>query len=141
MTEPVKLLAVTNEDLKVLAALVQDAIVKVGEVKFDPSAQTFSLLVSRFMHEAGEKKRIGSVLRFQNVLSAKMRGIHREDPNAYMVLLDIEFVKGETPPSGTVRLIFAGNGEIRLDCDALEVRVFDFTKTRTSKSQPIHPDV
>ena len=140
MGKPVKILAETSDDLRIVAAMTQDAILQVGEIVFDPNAQTFTLIMLRFMHESNKDERIGSSLRFYNVLDVKMRGINRTDPKAFMVLLDMNFLPAEVPPSGVLSIICAGGGEIRLECEALEVQLFDFRQPRKTRSVPKHPD-
>ena len=139
MSKRLRLLAETGEDLTVISAAVQDAIVRVGDIYFDRNGQSLVIITSRFSHETQNPSRIKSGLGLHNILSVKMKGIDRSNPDAFLVLLSIEFIPSQDPPSGTTRLIFAGGGEIRADAECLEVRLIDIQAARTTKSIPLHP--
>ena len=71
-----KLIAKTEEDLKVVSAHLQDAIVNVSDVANLKKNKIFLIQLNRFMWEDVEKgvfrknKRISSILKFENVLIA-----------------------------------------------------------------------
>ena len=138
-TEGLKLLAQSAEGLAVISAALQDAIVRVGGIRFDAPAQTLTLIASRYRHELGEGKRVRAGLRLNNILSMQAKGIDRSDPEAFLVLLSITFEAGENAPEGIISLIFAGGGELRARADFTEVRLVDYLETRATQSRPIHP--
>src|SRR5690606_13693569 len=45
------------DDLRVLAALAQDAVLSVGDMGYDPKSRRFSLLLSRFRWEDADSAR------------------------------------------------------------------------------------
>ncbi len=139
MSNKLKLLAETSEGLTVLSAALQDAIVRVGDIHFDTSGNSMVLIASRYCHETEEPTRIKAGLGLHNVLSAKMKGINRADPDAFLVLLSINYVPSDEPPGGVINLIFAGGGEISLEAECLEVRIVDIQNERPTKSIPLHP--
>ena len=139
MSEKLKLLAETKDDLGIIAAALQDAIVRIGGIHFDKTRQTLVMTASRFCHEAEDPTRIQSGLGIHNVLSVQMKGINRADPNSFMVLLEMAFVPADEPPSGYVHLIFAGGGEILAHIECLEVRLIDMQNQHKTKSIPVHP--
>ena len=139
MSTGLKLLAETHEGLTVLSAALQDAIVRVGDIHFDGDGRSMVLITSRYCHETDMPKRVQSGLGIHNVLSVRTQGINRSDPDAFLVLLSVNFTPVDTPPGGEISLIFAGGGEISLDAECLEVRLVDIQNERPTKSIPIHP--
>ena len=140
MTTPLKLKAHTAEDLTVISSLVQDAILRVGEIRFDKSARALSLRLSRFSHEdeaASERTLTG--LRFDGVMSVASRGIDRSDKEAMAVLMSVQFTEGKPKPSGKLSLIFAGGGEIVCDVECIVVILADVSEPRATESRPLHP--
>ena len=71
-----KLIAKTEEDLRVVSAHLQDAIVNVSDVANLKKNKIFLMQLNRFMWEDVEKgvfrknKRIRSILKFENVIKA-----------------------------------------------------------------------
>ena len=76
-----KLLATSDEDLRVIAAHLQDAIVSVQDIANLEKNRIFLIQLNRFMWEDIEKgvfrknKRIRTVLKFDNVFSVKSKNI------------------------------------------------------------------
>ena len=138
MSEKLKLLAETADDLLVISAALQDAIVRVGSLHFDTKARRFTLTANRYCHESNTPMRILSGLGIDNVLHAKAKGIRRSDPDAFLVLLAAEFEADAEPPGGILRLIFAGDGEMRLRVEALDVHLIDMSKARKTSHIPAH---
>ncbi|MBT9386484.1 DUF2948 family protein [Pseudooceanicola sp. CBS1P-1] len=130
---PLNLGALEPEDLQVISALVQDAIVPLKEMRFLKQERRFALLVNRFRWEDGGRDRHGaervqSMLVFENVLGVAGQGISREDPETILSILSVDFTPDAEPPGGTLVLTLAGDGAIRLTLEALEVRLRDVTR-------------
>ncbi len=53
-------------------------------------------------------------------------------------LLTVSFEPGETPPEGTVTLLFAGDGEIALEVECLDVTLLDTGLTWSTPRRPDH---
>lgn len=154
MTTGLKLRAESQESLTIISAALQDAILQVGDIRFDKNAHTLTLRASRYMHEQGTQeqntreqgtkktgKRIQCGVQFHNILSVQAKGIERADPKAYIVLLSVEYEEGKTPPGGELCLRFAGGGELRLQAEYIELHLVDYLQTRDTDKQPLHPDV
>lgn len=139
MSTGLKLYAETEDGLTVLSAALQDAIAKVGDIRFDAQARTFVVRTSRFMHEKKSAKRVQSGVQFENILSVQGKDIDRSDPQAYLVLLSIDFTADKTPPGGEICLKFAGGGEVRLQAEYIEVRLVDYLQERDTDKHPLHP--
>ena len=137
---PLNLGAVDADDLKVISALVQDAVLPGHEMRFDRTARRFSLLINRFRWEGPVRmpERVQAVLSFEMVEGVASQGVAR-DSDTVLSLLAVEFEDTEAP-SGHVTLTLAGDGAIRLRVEALEARLKDVTRpyVAPSKQTPSH---
>lgn len=134
-----RLKAETQGDLQIIAAAVQDAILRVGEINYDLRGRSLTLRMTRFQHETDKAARAQSGLRFDSVLGVRTRGIDRSDPEAMAVLLDVIFEQSDKP-AGIITLIFAGGGELQADVECLDVILADVTDARETDKLPLHPE-
>ena len=134
-----RLKAETQADLEIIAAAVQDAILRVGEINYDLRGRSLTLRMTRFQHESDKAARAQSGLRFDGVLGVRTRGIDRSDPEAMAVLLNIVFNETDKP-AGAISLIFAGGGELQADVECLDVTLADVTDARQTDKLPLHPE-
>ena len=79
-----------------------------------------------------------SLLAFDGVLSVKTRGVSRADPDMVYSLLAVEFEPDQDPPGGVVRLHFAGDGEVELAVEVLDVTLLDSDYEWTTRHTPQH---
>lgn len=145
---PLNLGALDADDLRVIAALVQDAVFPASEMTWQPTRRRFALLLNRFRwedKEAAERRnrpyeRVQSVLVFDSVLSVASQGIDRSDKDLILSLLDIAFHPAEDG-AGEVLLTLAGDGAIRLTVEAVEATLRDVTRPYRAPSghAPNHP--
>jgi len=124
-----KLIALDADDLAVISAHVQDAAVSVGDIIWRQSDKRLVVGMSRLDWDqtiSGEvtPRRLVSALRFDRVLACKSRNIDLDTPDIALELLGLEFHAAE-PPDGSVVLIFAGGGALRLDVECLECELAD----------------
>jgi hypothetical protein len=132
---PLRLVAQDAEDLKVISTLVQDAVLPVTELKFDPKRRRFALLLNRFRWEdRAEAERLGrafervrSVLVVEDVLKVQSFGFDRADKDLVLSLLSLDFAPGEDG-TGRLTLTLAGDGAVALDVEALDLRLDDVTR-------------
>jgi hypothetical protein len=147
-----KLIAFDTEDLNVVSAHLQDAIVRVGDMALLPREKRFAAVFNRFdwgrLLAAGdgsgdataELARLRTALRFERVLSAQLAGIDLTRSDDVLVLLALSFErKGSDDPSGTVMLTFAGQAAIKLDVECLESEMKDLGPTWAARARPSHP--
>lgn len=133
--EPLRLVAQDAEDLKVVSSLIQDAVLPVTELKFDPKRRRFALLLNRFRWEdRGEAERVGrayervrSVMVVEDVLKVQSFGFDRADKDLVLSLLSLDFAPG-ADGTGRLTLTLAGDGGIALDVEALDLRLEDVTR-------------
>jgi len=132
---PLRLVAQDAEDLKVISTLVQDAVLPVTEVKFDPKRRRFALLLNRFRWEDRAEaeavgrayERVRSVLVVEDVLKVQSFGFDRADKDLVLSVLALDFAPG-ADGTGRLTLTLAGDGGIALEVEALEVRLDDVTR-------------
>ncbi len=149
-----KLIALDGEDLTVVSAHLQDAVVKVADLVYLPREKRFASLLNRFDwsdaaahgaggHEVEDKAQYArrrTALRFERVLAAQVRNISFGDKKRVLNLLAIQFeADGEHEPSGSISLIFAGDAAIRLKVECIEAEMRDMGGAWATQSKPDHP--
>jgi hypothetical protein len=137
-----RLMAFDSEDLAVIAAHVQDAILRVGDMLYLPREQRFVLVLKRFdwlASEAGAPQRAQAGLHFEHARKVSLQGFRTDRPDDILCLLDIEFVPGEAP-GGSVLLVFSGGCAVRLDVECLEARMADLGPRWRVRHAPGHGD-
>ncbi|MCW5720965.1 MAG: DUF2948 family protein [Devosia sp.] len=136
-----KLLALDPEDLEVVSAHVQDAVIRVSDMGYAKGDRRFALLMNRFDWTSslprgkGLRKRAG--LHFNAVHHVAYAGF---DPNAHegvLELLAIAFAPTDAP-SGIIELRFAGGGTVRLGVDYIEARLADLGAAWAAAAKPQH---
>ncbi len=138
-----KLAAIDEEDLAVVSAHVQDAVLKVGDMVFLPKGSRFAVAMNRFTWEKAEDgsrrdfERRRALLILDRVLSARTSGIDRGRPDTVLELLAVHFETTEAP-AGLVTLVFAGGGAVQLAVEVIEVRLADLGATWATAAKPSH---
>ena len=146
--DELKLVALDRDDIAVVSAHVQDALVRVGDILWQPHEHRFVMALSRFDWIAaaeakpapGQKRdyrRCRTALRFDRVLSCKCRGIDQSDKAARLNLLAVEFADGDSP-AGVVTMTFSGSGVIRLEVECLEAELADLGEIFAADGCPNH---
>ena len=145
---PLRLKAFDVDDLKVIAALVQDAVFPASEMQWDRKRRRFALLINRFRWEdkrranlKGGFERVQAVLTVDDVRGVASQGVPQGDADTVLSLLTLAFEPGEDG-TGVLLLTLAGDGAIRLDVEALEVTLHDATRPYLAPSgkAPDHPE-
>ena len=138
-----KLIAKTEEDLRVVSAHLQDSIVSVGDIANLKKNNIFLIQLNRFMWEDVEKgvfrknKRIRTVLKFENVLSVVSRNINQIKKDKFLDFLAIE--TNITPDNNyEMKIIFAGDSIIRVISEVIEVTLDDQGEAWNTKNKPKH---
>ena len=148
-----KLIAFDQDDLNVVSAHVQDAVVRVGDMAFLPREKRFAGVFNRFdwvrllaakTDSGGEASpeitRVRTALRFERVLAARSTGIDLHRPEDVLVLLAVSFEpKGPDDPSGTVTFTFAGKSALKLEVECLEAELKDLGAAWAARARSDHP--
>ena len=141
-----KLIAKTNEDLRVISAHLQDSIVKTSDIANLKKNRIFLMQLNRFMWEDVEKgvfrknKRIRTVLKFENVLTASSKNVNQKKNDRFLDFLAIESFK-MPDKNYEMNLIFSGDIIIKLITEAIDVTLDDQGSPWESKNRPSHEDL
>jgi hypothetical protein len=145
--KPLQLKARDTEDLTVLSALCQDAVVPTGEISYDAEHRCFAMLINRFRWEDRPRaqarkrdvERVQSVLMFEDVQSAQSSGITSNDKDAIIAILSLTF-EARNDGTGRLEITLAGDGAIALELEALNITLKDVTRPyiAPSKTTPQH---
>jgi len=138
MATALKLRAEDADDLAVLSTVLQDALVAVGEMIYEPEEKRFVLVANRFRWEpeAGTRprfERIFSGLRIDGVSRVQRRGFSPGDKDRLLVLLALHAA------DGAIRLDFAGGGSIRLEVEKILCHLDDLGEPWPTRWRPRHP--
>src|SRR5947209_4665681 len=115
--DALRLAALDAEDLAVISAHMQDAVIRAGDIAFLGKTGKLALIANRFAWDATvdgsrrslERRRTG--LQFARVNAVMSSHIRRDNPDAVLSLLAISFEPSD-PPAGKIVLIFSGGGAI-----------------------------
>ena len=132
-----KLVAFDPEDLAVISAHLQDALLRVGDIVYLPKERRFVIQTRRFDWEADKPQRRLTCLHFENVTGVRVRGIEQTNKDAVLNLLAIAFDERDAP-SGTATLIFAEGGAIQVDVKCIEMQMKDLGPVWEAEGRPHH---
>ena len=158
--KPLKLRARDPQDMDVVAALLQDALVPVGDMAYLASEKRFVLGVNRFRGHGdpaeetrpaapeplaeGEDatfaddpppyERVNSGLCFDKVERVRYRGLKPGGKDEILSLLTI------TSEPGAVTLIFAGEAAVRLEVQAIRCHLDDLGQPWPTRWRPHHDE-
>jgi hypothetical protein len=141
--EPLKLIALDKDDMAVISAHLQDAVLKVSDILWRPADRRLVVGMNRFDWEAAQERapefrRRRAALRFDSVRSVKCRNMSPADPEAVLNLLAVDFAESE-PPAGVITLVFSGGAALRLEVECLEVQLADLGPVWKAGACPNHP--
>ncbi len=145
---PLKLKAETADDLTVLSALVQDAVLSGADMTYDRTARRLALLLNRFRWEDRAQaeaqrrpfERVRALLLISDVLSVRLAGVEPGAPGTVLSLLGIGWVPG-ADGTGRLTLTLAGDGAIAVEVECLNLALSDVTRPYVAPSHkaPQHP--
>ncbi|NWH07326.1 MAG: DUF2948 family protein [Alphaproteobacteria bacterium] len=147
MSERAKLRAEDAEDLAVISAYLQDAVLKVGDLAYLPHQRRFAFVCNRFKWEElpaadarGIYHRARAGVHFDGVLKVQSSAIRRDARDAVLDLLSIGFDAKEEG-AGTITLTFAGGAAIRIEAECIDVVLEDIGEPWGTRVKPGHdPD-
>ena len=136
---PLRLTALDADDLGVVSAAVQDALVAVRDCAWLKDEGRFVLLLNRFRWEAGPvdgtaHSRTHSALVFNEVKGVRHLEIPLGEPDRMLELLA---VVQDTP--GSITLRFAAGRAIRLEIGRLACHLGDVGEPWATPWKPAHP--
>ena len=126
----------TSDDVKILSALLQDALIAGADMVFEKKDSTFMVVANRFCWELQnelQQMRCMCGIKFGDVKHVRMRGLTPEKSQFYN-LLAIEYEEAEEH----VVLVFSGGGGVQLEISSVLVVVQDLAAPHPSFARPDH---
>lgn len=145
MTEQtlLKLRAADAEDLAVLSACLQDAVIAIRETTFLPGERRFVFVANRFRWEDADRERpvegaaiyerVHCGVCFESVTAVRQRGLVQQRKGQIVSLLAIE------PGEGTIDLVFSAGIVIRLEVEQILCHLQDLDEPWPTQWRPTHP--
>ena len=142
-----RLAAESEEDLAVIAPLVQDSVCKVQNIVYSKRRRRFSVLLYRFRWEDVERaekekrpyERVASSLIIDDVLAVKVAGVDSNAGDTVLNVLTMTFEAGEDG-AGAVVLSCSGEAMFRLEVECVNMRLVDLTRPWAAGGKPQHFD-
>ena len=139
---PLRLISQGADDMPVLSALLQDAVLSVSDMGLDRRARRFVALINRFRWEDRDEaaregrpfERVRSLLTIEDVQKARVLGVDLAAKEDVLSILSLAWEPGEDG-TGRLVLVLAGDGGIALDVEALEARLEDVTRPYIAPSR------
>ena len=141
-----KLIARTEQDLRVVSAHLQVAIASISDMARLEKNNIFLMQLNRFMWEDVEKgvfrknKRIRTILKFENVLNVISKNINQYKEDKFLDFLAIE--TNLMPDSNyEMKIVFAGDSIIKIISEVIEVTLDDQGEAWDTKNKPKHKTI
>ena len=139
MAHMLRLSALDTEDLAIISAQMQDAVLLAGDMTYDAKRKKFVVLANRFAWDdthTPQRRRTG--LHFDRVLSVKTLNMSQLEKDEVLSLLSVTFAELDAP-SGEVLLAFAEGATVRLAVECLECQMADLGPAWAAVAVPSHP--
>jgi hypothetical protein len=135
-----KLRATDADDLAVISAVLQDAVIPGDEMTYLPSEHRFVLVANRFRWEDSEGQqvpgriyeRVHAGLVIDAVRGVKTRGFDPAAKDRLLSLLAIE------PHDGAIDLVFSGGAAIRVEVGRILCHLEDVAEPYPTRLRPAH---
>ena len=154
MTAALKIIARDAEDLAVVSACLQDALIPLNEMRYLPQERRFIMVANRFRWERaaqgseelapgtdapfdsdedfGAQQRTNAGVCIDRVLAVRSRNIDRSRPDDFLSLLSVQL------DDNKLTFLFAGGGVIQVEIEALALYLSDLGKAWPTQWQPDH---
>ncbi|HKQ44014.1 MAG TPA: DUF2948 family protein [Rhizomicrobium sp.] len=139
-----KLAAGDAEDLEILSARLQDAVVKLKDITWLPKKRRFAAVLNRLQWEQGGKTRVRAGLHFDGVLQVQSSKVKLGADEAVVSLLAVTFKptgakeNQEGDPGGVIEIVLAGGGLFRLTVECIDAELADLTGSWAACATPDH---
>ena len=134
-----KLAAADAEDLEILSARLQDAVVKLKNFVWLPQKRRFAAVVNRLAWEDGGKTRLRAGLHFDGVLKVQSSKVKLGAGEAVVSILATTFTpNGDEDPGGVIEIVLAGGGALRLTVECIDAELADRSGPWAARGTPDH---
>jgi hypothetical protein len=137
-TSALKLHAQSSDDIEILSALLQDALIAGADMVFDKAENTFMLVANRYcweLQDAGQQMRCMCGVKFGTIGAVRTRGM-TADKTQFYNLLAIEYDKA----AQHIMLVFSGGIGIQLEVSSIMIIVRDLAEPHPSFARPDHSE-
>jgi len=131
MAEPLLVAGAEEEDIATISALLQDGVLKAGDVGFDRVQHRFVLVFNRYRWEKRDKTRTRAALRIDSVISVQKRQ-WPQLPSTIMALLALRY------EDGALHLDFAGGAALKIHVEAIDILLEDLSGPWGALREPKH---
>jgi hypothetical protein len=134
-----KLAAADAEDLEILSARLQDAVVKLKNFVWLPKKRRFAAVVNRLAWEEGGKTRLRAGLHFDGVLKVQSSKVKLGAGEAVVSILAATFTPNDgEDPGGLIEIVLAGGGALRLTVECIDAELADMSGAWAARGTPDH---
>ncbi|MEM7741566.1 MAG: DUF2948 family protein [Pseudomonadota bacterium] len=142
--KPMALVAADSEDLRAVSALLQDAVLKIGDATYLDRDRRFAFVTNRYVWEApkaffGRGQRVRTGVHFDDVISVKTKNLRLDAKDAVVEILNTEYDGDEN--GGLITINLAGGGAIALEVEAINASLNDLSEPWQASRRPNHEGV
>ena len=133
-----RLTAQDADDLSVISAQMQDAVLKFADLNFNSKRRRFALVANRFAWDDAKlttRRRTG--LHFDHVKSVQKQGFKNVGPETILSLLAISF-RAVDELSGHITLSFSAGHHLRLEVECVDATLADMGPAWSTEMTPSH---
>ncbi|HXU99357.1 MAG TPA: DUF2948 family protein [Caulobacteraceae bacterium] len=136
---PLRLLAQDGDDLEIISAALQDAVTRIGDIRWEKEARRLTIAFNRFRWEGqtglGERVRAGFQLGC--VEDVKARNLRGDAKDAVLELLAMTFETTDAP-GGRVTFAFADGGDLAAQVECIDAALADLSAPWPAPHKPGH---
>jgi hypothetical protein len=136
---PLRLLAQDADDLEVISAALQDAVTRIGDIRWEKAERRLTIAFNRFCWEGatGRGQRVVAGFQLGCVEDVKARNLRIEAKDAVLELLALTFETGEAP-GGRVTFAFADGGDLAAQVECIDAALADLSPAWPVPHKPGH---
>jgi hypothetical protein len=138
---PLRMMAEDTDDLQVIAACLQDALVPLSGMDYDKAGEHFHLVANRFCWECDPEvlngnsyyTRVATGLAFHHVKEVHKKDLYLQNREELVNLLTIH-----KEDQDYIHLVFSGGSEIKLKVEKLCCHLKDVDEPYSTLHKPTH---
>ena len=136
---PLRLLAEDADDLAVISAALQDAVARIGDIRWERGARRLTIALNRFRWESpdGAGERVRAAVQLGGVLAVRARNLRPDAADAVVQLLAVTFEPAE-PPGGVVTFAFADGADLAAEVECVDAALADLSAPWNVAHTPEH---
>ena len=136
-----RLLAQDADDLEIISAALQDAVARIGDIRWEPRARRLTMALNRFCWEAATERpeRVRAAVQFGGVMAVRSRNLRTDAPDGVVQLLALRFEPAE-PPGGVVVFAFADGADLAAEVECIDAAMADLSEAWAAPHVPEHEE-